>query len=211
MHGASVLLEWPPPGLERIRDDFRLTLRLLLIGGLVSGIPIVALSVFDRESLVRQILPQNLLVVFVAILGMAVFGVACAGLSRLLRAAAQAVADGYGWGTVAEAAADTRGDTGALIAGAREYAALSPDQRSALRRYRVAGALLRLGAGLAPTLGFLVAVVATARWASGPTIMLWSTLILSFRTISIGCGSTSAIRVVLDPLRCALADPDSLR
>ena len=184
LHGASVLLEWPPPGLERIREDFRLTLRLLLVGGLVSGIPIVALSVFDRESVVRQILPQNLLVVFIAILGIAVFGVACSGLSRLFHAAAQAVADGYGWGTVAEAAADTRGDTGALIAGAREYAALSPEQRSALRRYRVAAALLRLVAGLVPMLGFLFAVVTTARWESGPTVMLWSTLILSFSLLS---------------------------
>src|SRR5207302_4879377 len=184
LHGASVLLEWPPPGLERIRDDFRLTLRLLLIGGLVSGIPIVALSVFDRESAVRQVLPQNPLVVFIAILGLAVFGVACAGLSRLLRAAAQAVADGYGWGTVAEAAADTRGDTGALIAGAREYAALAPEHRSVLRRYRVAAALLRLVAGLVPMLGFLVAVMTTARWSSGPTVMLWSTLILSFSLLA---------------------------
>jgi tRNA A-37 threonylcarbamoyl transferase component Bud32 len=180
MHGASVLLEWPPPGLESLRDSFKQAMRLLLIGALVAGIPVVALTVFDRESAVRQMLPQNLLVAFIAILGTVVFTIGATGILRFFKAGGKAVADGYGWGTVAEAAADVRGDTGALIAGAREYAALSPEQRSVLRRYRVAAAILRLVAGLVPMLGYLIAILATARWASGPTITLWSTLILSF-------------------------------
>jgi tRNA A-37 threonylcarbamoyl transferase component Bud32 len=184
MHGASVLLEWPPPGLESLRESFRQALRLLLIGALVAGIPVVALTVFDRESAVRQMLPQNLLVVFIAILGTMVFTIGSTGVLRFFKAGGKAVADGYGWGTVAEAAADVRGDTGALIAGAREYAALSAEQRSALRRYRVAAATLQLVAGLVPILGYLIAILATARWASGPTITLWSTIILSFSLLA---------------------------
>ena len=184
MHGASVLLEWPPPGLESLRDSFKQALRLLLIGALVAGIPVVALTVFDRESAVRQMLPQNLLVVFIAIVGMMVFSIGCTGVLQFFKAGGKAVAEGYGWGTVAEAAADVRGDTGALITGAREYAALSAEQRSALRRYRVASAILRLVAGLMPILGYLIAIVATARWSSGPTITLWSTLILSFSLLA---------------------------
>jgi serine/threonine protein kinase len=178
-HGASVLLEWPPPGLEHFRESLRGTMRYLLIGGFAVGIPLVALSVFDRESFVRQSLPSPLFTLSLTAVGLLIFGVGCVGLGRFFKAAQKAVTAGYGWGTVAEIASDVRGDTGALIAGGREYAALAPEERSTLRRYRVVGSGLRLLAGLMPVAGYGIGVLLAARAASGPTVVLWCSIVLA--------------------------------
>jgi serine/threonine protein kinase len=178
-HGASILLEWPPPGLEHLNEQFRSATRFLLLGALALGIPLVALSVFDRETLVRQSLPPTPALVTIAAIAMFVYLVGCWGVSRVLDVGAKAVANGYGWGTVAEAAADYRGDTGALIAGGREYAALAAHVRSRMRRYRVISATLRLLAGVTPTLGYLIGILIAADSVNGPTVVLWSSIVLS--------------------------------
>ena len=43
---------------------------------------------------------------------------------------------GYGWGTLMEVIADRRADTGSLIAGTREYAVLTVNERAVLRVLR---------------------------------------------------------------------------
>ncbi|MEX2152308.1 MAG: serine/threonine-protein kinase [Gemmatimonadaceae bacterium] len=183
-HGASVLLEWPPPGLEQLRATLRTSLSILSLGALAAGIPIVLVSVFDRESVVRQSLPPTLFLLAVTGVALITFCAGLAGLGRFFRDARKAVASGYGWGTVAEVAADVRGDTGLLIAGGREYAELPPATRSAMRRNRMVAGVLRVIAGLAPILGYFVGVAAAARSPNGPTIVLWSSILLSLTLLA---------------------------
>ena len=178
-HGASILLEWPPPGLEKMRAELRAALNLLLIGAFACGVPIVLFSVFSRESLIRQTMPPLMAMLALSGVGVICFAVALAGLSSFFRKAHGLVGSGYGWGTIFETVADRRGDTGALIAGAREYAELTPKRRAALRRNRVIALWLRLIAGLVPVIGYVIGVVLSGGSANGPTIVLWSSILLA--------------------------------
>jgi serine/threonine protein kinase len=182
-HGASVLLEWPPPGLERAASRLRLVLRILLLGSLGFAIPVVLLSVFDRESFVRQSLPPTLVLLGLTIVGYITFVAGLEGARRIILDARKAIAWGYGWGTVIEAMADTRGDTGALMAGGREYAELTPETRNAMRRNRLIAAACRVAAVFAPVLGYLAGLLFFAGSTNGPAIVLWSSLLLSFTLI----------------------------
>jgi tRNA A-37 threonylcarbamoyl transferase component Bud32 len=178
-HGASVLLEWPPPGLEPLRVELRAATRILLAGGFGAGIPIVLVSVFDQASAIRQALPPPLFMLTITCLGVIMFVVGVIALGRFMSRAARAVSGGYGWGVVLEAAADDRGDTGALITGGREYAELAPPARSAMRRNRLVAGALRLAAGLTPVVGYFLGVLFAARSTQGPAIVLCSSLLLS--------------------------------
>jgi len=190
LHGASILLEWPPPGLEPLRGAFERAVRVLGLGSTLVGVPLVLLSVFDSRSPVRQLLPPTEFVLSIATLGVLVFIAGVYYAERFFRVAARAADTGYRWGTIFEVAADSRGDTGALITGAREYATLSPAQRSAFRRARLSGALLQLVAAITPVLGYAVGVLVASRVSAGPTIVLWSSLALA----SIMLGATGALR-----------------
>jgi hypothetical protein len=107
-----------------------------------------------------------------SLLGFAAF---VRGGLRAYRAARTLIAGsrlGYGWGTLAEVMSDRRGDTGALIAGTREYADLHPEERARLRRLRVMQA----------TLIFLAA----------PTALVAAIIALVFRRQSGGDGFVAA-------------------
>jgi len=184
-HGASILLEWPPPGLEYLNARLRRALRPTALGGALIGVPLVLLAAFDRDSYVRDLLPPIEFVLSVAGLGFFVFLLGCVRVLGFFRAAGKCVDTGYRWGTVAEAASDWRGDTGALITGAREYATLSPAQRSTLRRNRVVAAASLLASALVPVLGFAFGVLAAARTTRGPSVVLWSSLMLSLILIGV--------------------------
>jgi serine/threonine protein kinase len=179
MHGTSVLLEWPPPGLESFAGRLRTALRILLLGAFGAAIPVVAISVFDRESLVRQSMPPALFMLVLTSLGMLLFGIGLIWLGLLIADAVRAMRTGYGWVTMLETMADARGDTGALIAGGREYAELLPAARNALRRNRVIALALRIAAGMTPILGYLTGAAIAASTARGPAFVLWSSLLLS--------------------------------
>jgi hypothetical protein len=179
MHGATVLLEWPPPGLEPLRERFRGTLKALAFGSATLAVPLVALTTFERGSRVRDMLPPFEFLVSLAAIGLVIFLAGCVRLVRFVRVAGRAVDGGYKWGTIAETVADERGDTGALITGAREYATLTPAGRSRYRLMRVIRAALFLAATLAPVLGYGVAVLVAARFDSGPMVVLSSSLLLS--------------------------------
>ncbi len=179
MHGASILLEWPPPGIESLRARFDRAIWVLGVGSALMGVPLVVLSVFDRESYVRQLLPPMEFVLSIATLGLLLFVGGCYNVVKFFRAAARAVDTGYRWGTIFEVAADARDDTGALITGAREYATLTSRQRSTFRRARVASALMLLLAAPTPVLGYAVGVVFAARFRNGPAIVLWASLLLA--------------------------------
>ncbi|HET9453333.1 MAG TPA: serine/threonine-protein kinase [Gemmatimonadaceae bacterium] len=178
MHGASILLEWPPPGLEHLRDKFQRALRPTALGGALVGVPLVLLSVFDRGSYVRDLLPPIEFILAIAWLGFFVFLAGCLRLLMFFRAAGKAIDTGFHWGTIAETVADERGDTGSLITGGKEYATLTPARRSRLRTLRVVGAACLLLAAVTPILGFAAGVIAAARFEPGPTVVLWTGLIV---------------------------------
>jgi tRNA A-37 threonylcarbamoyl transferase component Bud32 len=178
-HGATVLLEWPPPGTEALAGKLRTATRFLHFGAAGFALPAVALAAFDRASTLRQALPPVLVLFAITGIGFLVFVVGLEGLRRFVRDARKLVAAGYGWGTVLEAAADQRGDTGALIAGGREYAELALEERSSMRRNRVLVACLRVAAGILPILGFGIGIIAGTRTSDGPTLLLSLSILLA--------------------------------
>ena len=183
-HGASILLEWPPPGLEKLRGLMRTTARVIMAGAYVFAMPLVVLSVFNRESLIRQILPPMTAMFVITTIGLIAFLVGLGALGMVFSRAREKVRSGYGWGTVLEVVADRRGDTGALIAGAREYAELEPRRRNAMRRNRLIALLLRLLGGVVPVVGYFLGVAFAARSNIGPTIVLWSSILLSLTLLA---------------------------
>jgi serine/threonine protein kinase len=97
MHGATILLEWPPPGLERLRDRFRGAVRALALGSVLLGVPLVALTVFDRASVVRAMLPRPEFILSLSLIGLVVFLAGCVRLAKFVRRSARAVEGGYRW------------------------------------------------------------------------------------------------------------------
>jgi hypothetical protein len=183
-HGAAVLLEWPPPGLERFRAMIRTTTRVIMAGAFVFAIPLVLLSVFDRESVVRHTLPPMTAMYVITALGLITFLVGLGALGVFLGRAREKVRGGYGWGTIFEVVADRRGDTGALIAGAREYAEMEPQRRNAMRRNRLIALVLRLIGSVLPVAGYFLGVAFAARSSGGPTIVLWSSVLLALTLLA---------------------------
>ena len=183
-HGASILLEWPPPGLEKIRAQLRAAVNVLLIGAFAFSVPIVTVAVFGRESFIRQSLPPTMVLLALSGVGFVAFGAGLVGLRAFFKKSRALVAAGYGWGTLLETVADRRGDTGALITGAREYAELEPKRRSAMRRYRVLALVLRVVAGFAPIFGFLIGIAFARGSANAPAIVLWSSLLFALTLLA---------------------------
>jgi hypothetical protein len=177
-HGAGVLLEWPPPGLERLQGALRRPRRFLIAGALTIGIPLVISTAFDRGTFLRVSLPDTLLLPSIAAVGLLAFILGCAQLSRVLTRATRAAHAGYGWGTVAEVLVDDRRDGGALIAGAREYAALTPEARGTIRKRRLVGGALRITAAPAPVVGYFVGLPIAARLFGSPEWLLVVSLIV---------------------------------
>jgi hypothetical protein len=96
-------------------------------------------------------------------------------LLKLGKETTRAVRIGFGWLTVAETLADRRGDTGALIAGVREYAAITPAARVRLRRTRLLAEVALFGAAVMP----LLAILPLAWFASmGVVGTSWAPLVL---------------------------------
>jgi serine/threonine-protein kinase len=149
--GASdTVLEWPPPGLDALLGSAsRLTRRFAVASVLFVAPPLVMIGLGPRLT------PNVVGVVMVALIAAALVGAVLlmigAGRAwRLGRNVTSAVRAGYGWRTVAEVLADRRRDTGALIAGTREYAALSPDARDRFRAARLSATLARALAAAMP-------------------------------------------------------------
>jgi len=157
--GGGVPLEWPPPGLDALHGTLRKwSARLWLGNVLLFGIGALGFIAFGTRTLAARVSLATMLLVIATALGTVVLAVAFVELVRPLVRAAKAVRRGYTWTTVIETLADARGDTGALIAGVREYASLEPRLRSALRVSRVVREGLLFLSGLLPTPLFLVVV-----------------------------------------------------
>ncbi len=145
--GEHVLLEWPPPGLERIAGRLSgVTWRLALGSGLLAvAILVMLLANPDASRAVPEWVP-----VLAALAGFVALLAAVDGARRLLRDARRAAARGYSWLTVFEAIADRRGDTGALITGMRDYAPIAPAVRNQLRLWRLVAAACAFASSVAP-------------------------------------------------------------
>jgi tRNA A-37 threonylcarbamoyl transferase component Bud32 len=155
-HGASVLLEWPPPGLEDFSARLNAAMFAMLLGALLISVPLLVMSTLEADFFLREAMPSAGAKFVLTLVGVLAFVVGGGfGLGSLFRDAQRAVARGYGWRTVAEAAFDLRGDTGALIAGGREYAALSPAERNAMRARRLAAGGMRLAGATMPMVGYV--------------------------------------------------------
>ncbi len=174
--GGASLLEWPPPGLEPLRGQARRLSTLAWLGSaltLAGVLPLVA-SGGTGESTTYSGAAMPV-IAFVAGVGILLAGMLRG--ARLGAAMSRGVRAGYAWTTILETFVDRRGDTGHVIAGSREYAALAPPARDALRRTRIACELGLLVAGVLPVpLLLLVIVFGDARLA-GPGV-IWIAVML---------------------------------
>jgi hypothetical protein len=145
---AEVILEWPPPGLAPLQGMLRSVARLLLIGGgIVAAAVVTFFEVGSRVS--ARGIPFSIVLMMIAMAtGGVLLGAGFWKLWVLTRTVSRAASLGYGRNTIAEVASDARRDTGVLIAGLKEYASLTADERSELRRQRVIASGLMFAAGV---------------------------------------------------------------
>jgi hypothetical protein len=157
--GAGALLEWPPPGLAPLHGGLvkagnRFTVAAVLL----------ALALWAGAGTTSPAAQTSLAGVLLFLLGLGALvgmGAVLPRLTRLTRHAWRAVRSGYDWYTVLEVLSDTRGDTGRLVAGQREYATIPDARRVGLRVRRV------LRAVLVPAAGLLVPVALVSMAALG--------------------------------------------
>ena len=163
--GAADVLEWPPPGLEKARAALWRMILMPMLGSLLLLLPLLAVVTLDSAGLGDASSSWPWLLGVSSIAGFAAFARGGLRLWRLRAPLSHAARLGYGWGTLLEVVADRRGDSGSLIAGTREYAVLSADERATLRVLRVVQAgLLALAAPLA----LVAAVLSLAMRGSEP-------------------------------------------
>ena len=174
--GAADALEWPPPGLERARGALWRLMLLPAIGTVSLLLPLLLFVQLGSRGVSDGTSAWPLVLATSSLLGFAAFVRAGVRVWRLRRVLSRAAMLGYGWGTLAEVMADGRGDSGSLIAGTREYAALVPRARAHVRRLRALQAvLLVLAAPLALVAAVLVFVVRGGH-AGGDRMLVHSVL-----------------------------------
>jgi hypothetical protein len=164
--GGGVPLEWPPPGLEPLHGALRRWSRQFWAGSVLAVGAALVFACIGDSVLGDTSATGSLLLALAAALGTVILCAAAVRVVSGLRRASVAVHRGYTWLTVCETLADHRGDTGALIAGAREYARIHERERNALRRFRLAREALLLAGGLLPA----VLLVPAARLAIGGSL-----------------------------------------
>ena len=184
--GAGTLLEWPPPGLEALHGRLARQAKRLWTGSLALAAALLICIAFGTVMSGPQSF-GGVLVAILAVLGTAVVLLAVRGLVADIRGAVAAVRQGFTWLTIVEVAADARGDTGALIAGTREYAGLDSGRRSALRLGRVVREILSVVGGALPGPLFVavswLAAAGAARAAATPWLVLGPSALVLFGAI----------------------------
>lgn len=177
LRGSGGLLEWPPPGLDKLTGAARRTGWLILLASVVLAIPIsLGIVTLGSNSLMVPVIAMLALIGFVA-LSVEIFSSV-----RTLKSVSFEVGRGYGWLTLLEVMSDPDGRTGDLIAGTREFAGVDSPKRNALRLLRVVAASLIVVSGLLPPavlfllfwLGSrdLVGYNGIQFWVGGPTAFL---------------------------------------
>ncbi len=153
--GAEVLLEWPPPGLAELHGRLPPVSRLFWAGSLLTVVGFLALLTLGPQLSSAVTSFATLTIWIVGTAGIFTLFAAVWKLLRVAAASTRAVRSGFGWLSVAEALADRRGDTGALVAGMREYATLAPPTRDTLRKGRLLRESILLVGGLVPVLALV--------------------------------------------------------
>src|SRR5262249_23104886 len=157
--GGGGLLEWPPPGLDKLVGGLGRAARWYWVGTicmLVAALPLLLAG--SRLDPAGQSIGATLLLIL-CLLGLAVFVGAAALSARLGSTATGAVRNGFGWMTVLEVLADPQSDTGNLLAGTGRFAAVDAAIRSRMRGYRVAHALLLLSGSVLSLLTLVLIIV----------------------------------------------------
>ena len=174
--GGGVLLEWPPPGLEALHRRLPRVTGLYWLGSLLvlAGVMPPLLTGTSLDSPFYSL--GSLLLLVLGMAGIVVLAIASRMALRLGRAAADAVRSRFAWLTVAETLADSRGDTGSLIAGAQRYATLAAVERSALRRARLLVALAWFLGGVLPAPLLVLAAVLGSAGVAGADVA-WAALV----------------------------------
>ncbi len=196
--GAADVLEWPPPGLERARAT---AWRLMLMPALGTLFLLLPLLLFVRIGAIGGGVLMPIVLAGSSLLGFAAFASGGLRAWRARKVLSHAARLGYRWRTLLEVMSDKRGDTGALIAGTREYAALPPASRARLRVLRVLRAMLMLLAAPLALVAAVVALVVQGGQRGGDDVLfasvLWTWLLLG------GCGLACGFyeRVTLTPIR----------
>jgi serine/threonine-protein kinase len=203
-HGASILLEWPPPGLEVLPGAATKPIRQLLWGSLALSVPLTLVATTDASNPLRLGFPGVLIYPIMGSMGAVAAAAALVRGVQLLRASLKAARAGYGWGLITEVLVDPDKDTGAVIVGEREYASLSVEQRNDIRRWRLRRWTLLGAAGvwavLAPFIGLPVAV----RLSFGPmALALWTLLVPVVAMVSANEAGRRERRI-LEPVRARL-------
>ncbi len=148
--GAGIPLEWPPPGLDELRGALPRLSRRFWLGSLALVAAMLGFVAMGTQLSSAASSLGNITFSLLAVGGTIAIVRAVRGLLQDGRRAADALNLGYSWFTIAETAADHRGDTGALLAGAREYSTLDAATRGDLRRGRVASAILPCAGSVLP-------------------------------------------------------------
>jgi hypothetical protein len=171
---GSGMLEWPPPGLEDLQGAASRPINRLLAGALLTGLPLALVTIAPVESGLRPGWPSVMLVPLVAGMGAVLSVSAAIDAARAVRLAFRAARAGYGWGIIAEVLADADRDTGAVIAGDREFAALTAEQRNRVRRWRVLRMGLTGGAALWLVAGFMLGLPIAVRFGGSSFLAAWA-------------------------------------
>jgi hypothetical protein len=164
--GAPDALEWPPPGLERLRAALWRLMLAPALGSALLLLPLIILVKIGGVGVGQDVLAMPIFLAASTLLGFAAFVRAAQRGWVLGRVLVRATRLGYGWGTLLEVMSDRRGDTGSLIAGTREYSSLSVTERTTLRLLRVVQAVALFAA--AP-LALVAATIALALRGSRPS------------------------------------------
>jgi hypothetical protein len=203
-HSASVVLEWPPPGLEDLHGAAEAPLRKFVRGAFAVAVPLTYIAAMPAASGLRLGYPAIIFAPLVAAMGGIGVVSAMGEGYRLFRIAVRAARAGYGWGIIAEVLVDRARDAGALIAGEREYAALTAAQRSAIRRWRVLGAAFDAAAGLWAIGGFLIGLPIAARVGGGTGLLALWTLGVPLGLLIAGREMRRREHLLVNPIRAKL-------
>ena len=187
--GGTALLEWPPPGLDYLHGRLRWLANPWVLGSLLILLTLQISLVSGTQLASAAASPATVLLLLGALVGIGALIEGLRRASRLGKPLGSAARHGYAWMTLLETMADTRGDTGNIVTGSREYASLTLAHRARWRLLRVAREMAWLATGVLtlPVLA-LYLVVGSAAGSAQPVAWIVPTTVLTLAALSIAGG-----------------------
>jgi hypothetical protein len=167
--GAADALEWPPPGLERLHAALWQLSPPIALGAAFLMVPLIILVEVGSFGVGEGALAMPLFLAASTLFAFAAFVRAAQRTWVLGNVLVRSSRLRYGWGTALEVMADHRSDTGAVIAGTREYSGLSVSERTTLRVLRVVQAIALFAAAPLALVAAIVALVLRRSGAGSET------------------------------------------